>query len=183
MNRSPNGLLAPPTDDPIGTRDMDSTPPATTTSYWPAISPAAAKCTDCWLEPHCRSTVTPGTDSGQPAVSTAVRAMSRACSPACMTQPQMTSSTISGSIPARSARPLSTWADSSAGCTPDRPPLRFPIGERTASTITASAIGLLLYDGLIFGSKHTPFDDRQAGQPTVRSAPERTCTGSVSSHG
>ena len=40
---------------PMGTRDIDSTPPATTTSYCPAISPAAAKCTDCWDEPHWRS--------------------------------------------------------------------------------------------------------------------------------
>ena len=72
---------------PIGTRDIDSTPPATTTSYCPAISPAAAKCTDCWEDPHCRSMVTPGTDSGQPAASTALRAMSKVCSPTWQTHP------------------------------------------------------------------------------------------------
>ena len=37
------------------------------TSYWPESSPAAAKWMDCWDEPHWRSTVVPGTDSGQPA--------------------------------------------------------------------------------------------------------------------
>ncbi len=56
-----------PIDEPIGTRLIDSTPPATTRSYWPLTRPAAAKWTDCWLEPHWRSTVTPGTDCGQPA--------------------------------------------------------------------------------------------------------------------
>src|SRR3954470_22590331 len=107
---------------------MDSTPPATTTSYCPAISPAAAKCTDCWLEPHCRSTVTPVTVSGQPAASTAVRPMSIVCSPVCETQPQITSSTRPGSTPERSTSELSTCADRLTGWTPDRPPLRLPTG-------------------------------------------------------
>ena len=39
-------------DDPIGTRDMFSTPAAMTTSYAPAITPWAAKCADCCDEPH-----------------------------------------------------------------------------------------------------------------------------------
>src|SRR5215210_1265453 len=117
---------------------MDSTPPATTMSYCPATIPAAAKCTDCWLEPHWRSIVTPVTVSGQPAVSAAVRPMSKVCSPTWPTQPQMTSSTSDGSTPARSTRLLSTCADRSAGCTPESPPLRLPTGVRTASTITAS---------------------------------------------
>src|SRR5215218_8672651 len=140
MKGAGSGL--PPTDVavPIGIRLIDSTPPATTTSYCPAISPAAAKCTDCCDDPHCRSTVTPVTDSGQPAVSAAVRAMSKVCSPTCDTQPQMTSSTSAGSSPARSTRAVSTCADRSAGCTPDSPPLRLPTGVRTASTITASGI-------------------------------------------
>ena len=37
--------------------------------------------------------MTPGTDSGQPAASTAFRAMSKVCSPTWLTQPQITSST------------------------------------------------------------------------------------------
>ena len=112
----PDGLTPGwPIEEPIGTRLIDSTPPATTTSYWPLTRPAAAKWTDCWLDPHWRSTVTPGTDSGQPAESTALRAMSNVCSPTWPTQPQMTSSTTSGLTPARSARALSTCADRSTG--------------------------------------------------------------------
>src|SRR5580704_1123576 len=133
----PDGF-AVPLDDPIGTRLIDSTPPATTTSYWPLTRPAAAKCTDCWLDPHCRSTVTPGTLSGQPAASTALRAMSNVCSPNWLTQPQITSSTTAGSVPERSASACSTCADRSTGCTPDSAPFRFPTAVRTAATITAS---------------------------------------------
>ena len=87
---------------PIGVRDMTSTPPATATSYCPLSTPAAAKWTACWEDPHCRSTVVPGTDSGHPAERTAVRAMSKVCSPTCDTQPQTTSSTTTGSMPVRS---------------------------------------------------------------------------------
>src|SRR5215211_8082379 len=102
--------------------------------------PAAAKCTDCWLEPHWRSMVTPVTVSGQPAVSAAVRPMSKVCSPTWPTQPQITSSISAGSTPERSTRLVRTCADRSAGCTPDSPPLRLPTGVRTASTITASCM-------------------------------------------
>src|SRR5215468_3676182 len=125
-------------DDPIGTRLIDSTPPATTTSYWPLVRPAAAKCTDCCDEPHCRSTVTPGTLSGQPAASTALRAMSNVCSPNWLTQPQITSSTTAGSMPVRPVSVRSTCADRSTGCTPASAPFRLPTGVRTAATITAS---------------------------------------------
>src|SRR3984957_4332408 len=43
-------------------------------------------------------------------------------------------------MPALCTSALSTCADRSAACTPDRPPLRLPTGERTASTMTASAM-------------------------------------------
>ena len=39
------------------------------------MTPWAAKWSACWDEPHCRSTVVAGTDSGQPAASTALRPM------------------------------------------------------------------------------------------------------------
>ena len=65
----------------IGICDMFCTPPATTRSAVPLITACAAKCTACCEEPHCRSTVTPGTSSGSPAASHAVRAMSPACVP------------------------------------------------------------------------------------------------------
>ena len=45
---------------------MFCTPPATTTSCVPLITPCAAKCTACWLEPHWRSIVVPGHLLGQP---------------------------------------------------------------------------------------------------------------------
>src|ERR1700760_4569254 len=61
-------------------------------------------------------------------------------SPTCETHPHTTSSTMSGSIPARSASALSTIADRSAACISDSPPLRLPTGVRTASTITVSRI-------------------------------------------
>ena len=60
----------------IGIWLMFCTPPATTTSAVPLSTAWAAKCTACWEEPHCRSTVTPGTASGSPAASQAVLAMS-----------------------------------------------------------------------------------------------------------
>jgi hypothetical protein len=40
---------------------------------------AAAKLTACCEEPHCRSTITPGTLGGQPAARTAWRAIPEAC--------------------------------------------------------------------------------------------------------
>ena len=100
----PNGkpYLPSATDAPIGTRVMFSTPAAMTTSYAPAITPCAAKCAACCDEPHWRSTVVPGTDSGNPAASAALRAMLMPCSPTCMTQPMITSSTSAGSRPLRS---------------------------------------------------------------------------------
>ena len=72
---------------------MASTPPAMTMSYAPLITPCAAKWMACWLDPHWRSTVVPGTLSGKPAARTALRPTFRACSPAWITHPTMTSST------------------------------------------------------------------------------------------
>ena len=67
---------------PIGVRDIDSTPPPITRSCWPAITPSAAKFTACWPEPQKRFSVTPLAASyGQPAFSTAMRAMHAPCSP------------------------------------------------------------------------------------------------------
>ncbi len=100
-------------EEPSGLADMISTPPATTRSAWPEITAAAAVETACWDDPHCRSMVKPGTDSGQPAPSTAMRPMFPDCMPTDCTVPQCTSSTRLGSMPVRSARVRRTWADSS----------------------------------------------------------------------
>ena len=52
-----------------GSWHMFCTPPATTRSWVPLITPWAAKCTACCDEPHWRSMVVPGTCSGSPATS------------------------------------------------------------------------------------------------------------------
>ena len=86
------------------------------------MTPAAAKCTACCDDPHCRSTVVAGTDSGQPAARTALRATLTPCSPIWPTQPQTTSSTLAASRPTLSTRALSTTAERSTGWTPDARP-------------------------------------------------------------
>ncbi|SLJ82196.1 Uncharacterised protein [Mycobacteroides abscessus subsp. abscessus] len=48
----------------IGMALMFCTPPATITSAVPLMMACAPKLMACWLEPHWRSTVTPGTSSG-----------------------------------------------------------------------------------------------------------------------
>ena len=73
----------------IGICDICCTPPATTRSFTPAITAWAAKCTACCAEPHWRSTVVPGTDSGMPATSQQVRAMSPAWPPTESTLPNI----------------------------------------------------------------------------------------------
>src|SRR5213592_4895077 len=124
--------------EPIGTRDIDSTPAETTTSSWPDDTAAAALKLHCIDEPHCRSTVVPQTDSGQPATSGAIRPMFQPCSPTCETQPICTSSTSAGSRSWRPTSPFSTCAASSSARIFESEPFRLPIGERTASTISAS---------------------------------------------
>ena len=106
----------------------------------PLSTACAAKCTACWDEPHCRSTVTPGTASGRPAASQAVRAMSPACGPTVSTQPNTTSSTAPGSAWVRASSAVMTCAPRSAGCAPARPPPRRVTGVRTASIMKASGI-------------------------------------------
>src|SRR3954451_1805052 len=125
---------------------MFCTPPATTRSWVPDMTPWAAKCTACWEEPHCRSMVTPGTWSGSPATSQAVRATSPACEPIVSQQPRITSSTSAGSMPVRSTRALIECAARSAEWTAARAPPRLPTGVQTASTTNASGMDALQED-------------------------------------
>ena len=60
------------------------------------MTPWAAKWAACCDEPHWRSMVVAGTDSGKPAASTALRPMFSAWAPTCMTQPMITSSMRAG---------------------------------------------------------------------------------------
>ena len=126
-----------PLFDPIGTRDIISTPPDTTRSSCPDQTAAAALKFVCIEEPHCRSTVVPATETGQPAVSATLRPMFHACSSTWVTQPHCTSSTSPGSTPFRPTRALTTCAESSSPRMCDNVPFFFPIGLRTASTIIA----------------------------------------------
>ena len=82
---------------------MCSTPEPMTTSWMPAAISAAPKLTACCAEPHWRSTVVAAASIGSPSCSQALRAMLKACSPNCCTQPAITSSTSAGSTPARSS--------------------------------------------------------------------------------
>src|SRR5699024_4976734 len=70
-----------------GARVIDSTPPATTTSASPAAIIARAVVIAVIPEAHRRLTVKPGTDSGSPASSTAMRATFRLSSPAWLAEP------------------------------------------------------------------------------------------------
>ncbi len=97
-----------PPFEPIGTRDIISTPAETTTSSCPDQTAAAALKLPCIEEPHWRSTVVPQTVSGQPATIGAIRPMFQPCSPICVTQPIWTSATSAGSRPMRSTSPFNT---------------------------------------------------------------------------
>ena len=75
-----------------GARVIDSTPPATMRSASPARIAWAAIVIAVMPEAQSRLTVTPGTESGSPASSTAMRATFRLSSPAWFAAPRMTSS-------------------------------------------------------------------------------------------
>jgi len=66
----------------IGARVIDSTPPASAKSISPAFTACVAAPTALRPEAHKRLTVMPGTLSGNPASSSAMRATLRLSSPA-----------------------------------------------------------------------------------------------------
>jgi hypothetical protein len=125
---------------PSGTRDIASIPHPMPTSTAPAVTRFATKLLACCDEPHWQSTVVHAVSYGSPDDSHALRVTLLPCSPACVTQPPTTCSTIDASTPARFTTSICTAARISAGCSPDSNPLRFPIGVRTASTMTASGM-------------------------------------------
>src|SRR5690349_4974844 len=124
--------------EPIGTRLITSTPPARAESTAPLPTSAVARLVACCDEPHWVSIVVLATVRGRPALSHAVRPMLNACSPTWLTHPVTTWPTAAGSMPERSMAAFCTVASRSAGWTVESPPLRFPTGVRTASTITTS---------------------------------------------
>src|SRR6266581_1404315 len=144
---------------------MLSTPPATKTSPSPALIARAAALTAPRPEEQSRLNVTPATETGRPASSAAIRATLRLSSPAWFAQPRYTSSTSAGSTPARRTTSRTTSAARSSGRTSFNAPRWRPIGVRTASTITASGIGLDLR-GMVpsIASGHLDFGIRSAAR-------------------
>src|SRR6266566_1160450 len=160
--------LSAAASDPRGTRDSDSTPPAITTSAWPVMTSMAAKLKACSPEAHIRFTLVPGTDSGNPAIKGARRPMFKPCSSTWVTHPRMTSSTNLGSIPARSTSARSAKAAKSSGLQSFKAPPRFPMGVRTAPTITASRIERIHADHVPrgirrFSTSRLPRRDKETG--------------------
>ena len=103
------------------------------------MTPWAPKWRACWEEPHCRSMVVAGTDSGKPAASTALRAMLRDCSPTCMTQPMITSSTRAGSRSLRSTRAFRVSERQVGGVPVAELPV--PLAPRGADCIDDDGVG------------------------------------------
>src|SRR6267142_2830155 len=123
-----------------GARVMFSTPPATNASPSPALIACAALAIACSPEPQRRLTVCPGTSTGKPASSAAIRATLRLSSPAWFVQPRITSSRRAGSKETRSTAPRTAMAARSSARTSARAPPARPTGVRTAETIRASRI-------------------------------------------
>src|SRR5258705_1473796 len=117
---------------------MFSTPPATNASPSPALIACAALAIACSPEPQRRLTVCPGTSTGKPASSAAIRATLRLSSPAWFVQPRITSSRRAGSKETRSTAPRTAMAARSSARTSARAPPARPTGVRTAETIRAS---------------------------------------------
>ncbi len=106
----------------IGARLMDSTPPARIRSPSSLRTARAAWLTASRPDAHRRLTVAPGTSTGNPASSEAIRATLRLSSPAWLVSPSSTSSTSAASTPVRRTASARTVAARSSGRTVDRAP-------------------------------------------------------------
>ena len=133
---------APPSEA-IGTRDIDSTPPAMIRSSQPDLTRPAAWLTASSPEAQNRLSCTPPTVSGSPAASAAVLAMSAPWSPIGVTQPRTTSSTSVRSRPGSRLRSSSNSPTTSCtGFTSCKEPdsLPRPRRVRMASYTSASVM-------------------------------------------
>src|SRR3954466_16387517 len=160
---------APPSE-PIGTRDIDSTPPASTRSSQPEATFCAAMFTASRPEAQKRLSWTPATVSGSPALIAAVLAMSAPWSPTGDTQPSTTSSTRCGSSSV--LRPSISWIRPTTGATglvPWSEPLDLPLprGVRSASKTSASVCAI---SGAPFLAVSDPGTSRVPGQGTILSS-------------
>src|ERR1700722_20180320 len=129
-----------PLSEPMGTRDIDSMPPATTRSSQPERTFCAAMLTASSPEAQKRLSCKPATFQSQPAASAAVLAMHEPCSPIGDTQPMTTSSTSAVSKSCLACNSLSNPESSVIGFTSCREPsfLPLPRGVRSASKSMAS---------------------------------------------
>src|SRR5262245_30362073 len=125
----------------LGTRygqfDMDSMPPATTTSVSPVAMPCAASMTAFRPEPQTLLMVRAATFGGRPAWMAAWRAGAWP-TPAEITLPMMTSWTSWGDRPERATASRTTIAPSWGAVNDLRAPRNLPVGRRTAERITGS---------------------------------------------
>src|SRR5690606_16357568 len=106
-----------PPSEPIGTRDIDSTPPATTRSSQPERTFWAAILTASRPEAQTLLIWTPATSLSQPAAIAAVLAISAPWSPIGVTQPKTISSTLDVSRQCRSLSSLSRVVSKLIGLT------------------------------------------------------------------
>ena len=128
-----------------GAKLMFSMPPAMTTSASPALIACAASITDFNPDPHTLLMVTAATEGATPPKIIACRA--GACpTPACSTLPRITSSTVSASNLVRAMVSLMSPAAKRGAGTVDSPPMKRPMGVRSADTMTARSILNVLLD-------------------------------------
>src|SRR5215468_8926016 len=134
----------------MGTRDMDSVPPATITCAAPPRMRSAACAIACRPLAQKRFTVIAEVSTGKPARNAAMRATFMPCSASGMAQPRITSSISLGSrAGTRASASLMTSAARSSGRVVRSEPLYpRPTGVRTEETMTASAMGNLLSCGI-----------------------------------
>ena len=123
-----------PRSVPSGTRDMDSTPPATTRSSQSERTFCAAMFTASRPEAQKRLSCTPEAWKSQPAASAAVLAMHEPCSPTGVTQPITTSSTCEVSRSWRDCSSFRIPVSRLMGFTSCSDPSRLPLprGVRSA---------------------------------------------------
>src|SRR5260221_14462774 len=126
----------------MGTRLIDSVPPATTIDADPHMMRSAANAIACSPDEQKRLTVTADALTGIPARRLAMRATFRPCSASGIAHPRITSSISPASIPgARLSASAMAVAARSSGRVPRRTPCgALPVGVRTAETITASCM-------------------------------------------
>src|SRR4030088_3087908 len=140
---------------------IDSMPPATAMSMSPARMPWSAIITALSPEPHTLLIVSAATWWGRPPWSAAWRA-GFCPRPADTTLPMMHSSTIAGSMPARRTASATTSAPSCVAVKPFSAPRNFPVGVRTADTMTDSRTANLdPLDGIRAEKRAQAFQDHR----------------------